>query len=427
MQAEKHQEKCFVSFAGTDNTAIHSNTHPVPHSHSFYLFIPAGILLSVLCLFSIGMSGWSISVHAKEKRADKDRPFIVVLDPGHGGNQSGAEENGMIEKDLNLTIAKHLKESLEKDYENVEVTFTRDGDYSVDLKERVQIAADRDAHLLISLHNNARGDNFEYKDGCTVLTAQGNYRPDLAKTEQELACCILSELESLGLKNRGILLRDSESGDTYEDGSIADYYAIIRSGINLEVPSVIVEHAFLDDDQDFENHLSTDDQLKELAQADARGIAAYLGLRSVKTGKIMQPPSNYEIPVYHVYDDIPEHTRKSKKLFFPNEDEKESDTGDEIEDETKAETGDETDAETKVETGNGADEKTKAETGDGTDAETKVETDDEIKIDAGDRTENKKSDEKNSSDDSLQEVIRQFIQKLIDTLNHELPGAVQKE
>lgn len=318
MRNDKGQKRHFSSSRHTEG----SPSLPI-FLPTFSFTLSAVILLSLLCIDASRILGGQISVQAQETIKKEEKDWILVLDPGHGGSQPGAEENGVQEKDLNLTIAKYLKEILEKDYENIKVSLTRDDDYDLALKKRVQIAADRDAHMLISLHNNARGDNFEYKDGCTVLTAQGHYKPELAKKEQDLACCILSELEKLGLENRGILLRDSETGDSYEDGSVADYYAIIRAGINLDVPSVIVEHAFMDEEEDFQNHLSTDSQLKELAQADARGIAAYLRLKPKEGEETPEPPSNYEVTIYHLYDDNPEHTKKSKKIFFPTQDREE--------------------------------------------------------------------------------------------------------
>ena len=307
--------------------------------------IPTTVFLSVsllLLLLSLPACPF-FPLHSVLEVEAKGKKITLVLDPGHGGSQSGAEKGDVKEKHLNLTIAKYLKEILETDYKGVQVSLTRDEDDDIGLKERVEIASDREADMLISLHNNARGDNFEYKDGCTVLTAQGNYKPDLARQEQELACCILSELEKLGLNNRGILLRDSETGDTYEDGSVADYYAIVRTGLNMDLPSVIVEHAFMDEENDFENHLSSDEQLKELAQADAAGIARYFGLKSRETGDILPPPANYEVTFFHMYDENPDHNKKSTQVFYPTE-EKEDDPAGKNKDKDPEESTDENSA-----------------------------------------------------------------------------------
>ena len=94
---------------------------------------------------------------------------------------------------------------------------------------------------------------------------------NLADEEQKLACNILNELSALGIENQGILLRDSEANEKYENGELADYYAIIRGGVLKDIPTVLVEHSFVDDDSDFENYLSSDAKLKALAEADAKG------------------------------------------------------------------------------------------------------------------------------------------------------------
>ena len=65
---------------------------------------------------------------------------------------------------------------------------------------------------------------------------------------------------------------------TYPNGEPADYYGIVRSGINLGIPAILVEHCYLDNDEDFELALSTDEKLMALAKADADGIAEYYKL-----------------------------------------------------------------------------------------------------------------------------------------------------
>ena len=71
------------------------------------------------------------------------KPIVIVLDPGHGGNDSGATHkwNGKTyrEKDVNLAIAKACKKKLET-YTGVKVYMTRSSDYFVSLTRRVQYA-----------------------------------------------------------------------------------------------------------------------------------------------------------------------------------------------------------------------------------------------------------------------------------------------
>ena len=77
-------------------------------------------------------------------------------------------------------------------------------------------------------------------------------------------------------------------GDRYEDGSIADYYGIIRDGMLYDFPVILVEHCFMDSKKDYQLVLSSKEKIQELAAADARGIAKYLGLKKKDTGEVEQ-------------------------------------------------------------------------------------------------------------------------------------------
>ena len=178
-----------------------------------------GLIFS-LCIFPLS---------AKARQTSSKKDLCIVIDPGHGGIQSGTQRGTVEEKTLNLKIAQYLKEALEK-YKGVTVSLTRDGDYDVSLTDRTQYSVDKNADLMVSIHNNATGDCAAYDSGCTVLAAKDGYKQELADEEQKLACNILNELSALGIENQGILLRDSEANEKYENGELADYYAIIRGG-----------------------------------------------------------------------------------------------------------------------------------------------------------------------------------------------------
>ena len=80
----------------------------------------------------------------------------------------------------------------------------------------------------------------------------------------------------------------------YLDGTVSDYYGIIRHSYNYGFPAIIVEHAYVDNYNDAVNHLSNDDQLKALAQADAKAIAKYYGLAIQPLEPIIQKDENKE-------------------------------------------------------------------------------------------------------------------------------------
>lgn len=80
----------------------------------------------------------------------------VVIDPGHGGHDTGTiSASGMREKDLVLDVAHRLRAYIRRTYPDIEVIMTRDSDRFVALEERTAIANSRGADLFISIHANA--------------------------------------------------------------------------------------------------------------------------------------------------------------------------------------------------------------------------------------------------------------------------------
>ena len=122
----------------------------------------------------------------QETRKLKKSNWIIELDPGHGGNDSGAvgETNDQPqEKDINLKIAKYIKQELSKN-SNIKVYLTRTGDTKPELGERVPKAVQDKADLFVSLHNNAKGEIVDYDHGCTVLVPTGNYNKEVSQQAQ---------------------------------------------------------------------------------------------------------------------------------------------------------------------------------------------------------------------------------------------------
>lgn len=207
--------------------------------------------------------------------ATSNGDMIIAIDAGHGGSDKGASYGGIDEKAINLKIAKYLKTYLE-DYIGVQVYLTRSTDTYVALTDRVSKASKKGADVFVSIHNNS-STNAE-TGGSMVFYPNASYRPDIGEEGGQLAESILEKLTALGLNDLGARIRDSESGNTYEDDSLADYYSVIRNAKLAGMPGVIVEHAFLSNEQEREKWLSTDSKLKKLAKADAEGIAACYGL-----------------------------------------------------------------------------------------------------------------------------------------------------
>lgn len=203
---------------------------------------------------------------------------VVVLDPGHGGTWLGAIDGSYMEKNLALQTALYCRDYLVANYENVTVYLTRDTDtefsydQKVDLEERVKIAKSYNAEILVSLHFNSEPS--DASNGSLVCISKQSW---VNAEATALGNSILGQLSQLGLADKGLLMRDS---DEYfdENGVAMDYYAICRHCASFGFPGIIVEHCFMRNATDV-SYYSTDEALQRLGQADAIGIAQYLGLQ----------------------------------------------------------------------------------------------------------------------------------------------------
>lgn len=216
---------------------------------------------------------------------DEPENRIVVIDPGHGPDSPGASRtwDGVKYREELMTyqIAEYLREELEQ-YPDITVYMTRDESETPTIRERVEYASEVGADILVSIHLNATDEEVTTAHGVETMVAKiGTYNPENAQEGQELGRAILDELVALGFNDRGFAFRmGDEPDDLYEDGSVSDYYGIVRYGQMLNVPSIIVEHGFLNNETDFRNFLSTDEGLRNLAAADARGILNYFGMKA---------------------------------------------------------------------------------------------------------------------------------------------------
>ncbi|MBO4767735.1 MAG: N-acetylmuramoyl-L-alanine amidase [Lachnospiraceae bacterium] len=201
--------------------------------------------------------------------------FVVVLDPGHGAKFGGAVYGRFVEKTLNLTHAKLLKEYLETHYDNVTVYLTRSDDTiffednSKDLRARVEFAKEKNADIMISMHLNS--SEYHNAFGSMVCISK---QPNITGNSEALAKCLLAKLEGMGLKNRGPYKKDSL--DTKDSNGVpVDYYAINRHGADLGVVAVILESCYLDNDADVQ-YIETDEAIARMAAQEAEGIMEFL-------------------------------------------------------------------------------------------------------------------------------------------------------
>ena len=201
--------------------------------------------------------------------------LVIALDPGHGGNDSGAVGSGLKESDVNWKIAQACKAELEN-YAGVTVVLTRTQNECPTLYERVERAVNQGAKVFVSLHINSTERSSA--DGAEVYYPNdSSYNKAAHETGKQLSQNILDELTALGLQDRGIKVRNSENNSKYPDGSLRDYYGVIADAREMGIPGIIVEHAFITNPED-NAKLKDDNFLKKLGMADAQGIAKTYGL-----------------------------------------------------------------------------------------------------------------------------------------------------
>lgn len=227
----------------------------------------------------------------------------ICLDPGHGGNDSGAIGiNNVYEKNLTLKIAQYCKQELEK--YNCHVVMTRTGDTNPSLEDRANFAKSQGAQYLISIHlNSAAGGGAV---GAEVYYPNTHWRPDISQNGKNVAQAIQNQLVSLGIRDRGIKFRTIDTNEypdpyRYDDGSVADYYGIIRNAKYNGLTGMIIEHCFINNVSDYNNYLNSDAKLQKLGVADANGIVSALGLTKESENSVVSssPSISYQT---HVQD-----------------------------------------------------------------------------------------------------------------------------
>ena len=190
---------------------------------------------------------------------------VVVIDPGHGGENLGGEYEDYTEKEMTMVVANAMKEELEK-YEGIKVYLTRNGDQELSLKERCEYAESVNADFLFCLHFNMSKYHTLFGAECWVSAFGENYSKGYSFASAEM-----DMLEELGLYSRGIKTRLNDKG--------TDYYGIIRQSTERNIPCVLIEHCHLDqeNDQPFYDH---NEKLIEFGRLDATAVAKYFQLSS---------------------------------------------------------------------------------------------------------------------------------------------------
>jgi N-acetylmuramoyl-L-alanine amidase len=226
--------------------------------------------------------------------SDDSRP-LIVLDPGHGGIDTGARApSGQMEKDIVLDFAKRLRDRLEKSGK-YRVLMTRADDTYVPLDERVQIARKAGASLFVSIHADTLPRKEGDAQGATVYTlsnkASDAQAAQLAETENRADVIAGVDLKTEPSDVAGILIdlaqRETKIFSTqFAHDVVGDLRGVARlhkepiksAGFRVlrapDVPSVLVELGYLSDREDLKS-LMSDAWRDRTANSIAKAVDSY--------------------------------------------------------------------------------------------------------------------------------------------------------
>lgn len=234
-----------------------------------------------------------------KKKAERAYKPTIVIDPGHGGHDSGAMKHGAIEKDVVLAFSKTLRDKLVATG-RYKVVMTRDGDTFVDLDERRAIGERANAALFIAVHadyaqSKARGATiFSLRDG-VADDLKRSAKGDLVKRvmtnpllnqgkptdgDKQAVMGILEDLakqEVEANKDRSKLFAGAvieNMSDKTDMRASPDQQAAFRVLKTAQFPSVLIELAYVTNKQDAAN-LKSDEWRQEVSGSIVTAVENY--------------------------------------------------------------------------------------------------------------------------------------------------------
>ena len=183
----------------------------------------------------------------------------LYLDPGHGGQDPGAQGHGLDEKDVTLAIALKIRSILQNDYENIDVKMSRSTDTTKSLAQRSSEANAWDADFFLAIHiNSGPGSAQGYEDyiysGLSNSSKTAQYQ-DIIHAEVKK----LNQLQDRGQKK-------------------ANFHVLRETNM----PALLSENGFISNDHDAAL-MKQSSWIQKVAQGHANGIAKAFGLKRKPT------------------------------------------------------------------------------------------------------------------------------------------------
>ncbi|MFE3837004.1 N-acetylmuramoyl-L-alanine amidase [Pseudogemmobacter sonorensis] len=217
-------------------------------------------------------------------------PFVVVLDPGHGGIDPGAEKDGLKEADLMLSFARELKEHLLRDG-RFRVVMTREEDVFVPLETRISVAREAGAHVFLSLHADALAEgeaqgatlytlSEEASDEASRALAERHERDDLLagidlSDQDDVVATILMDMARTETRPRterlALALETAITGADlrmHRKPRQSGGFSVLKSP---DIPSILIELGFMSSARDL-RRLTDPDWRARMAEALRAGL-----------------------------------------------------------------------------------------------------------------------------------------------------------
>jgi len=239
-------------------------------------------------------SSFSLPFHIEKSSSSFQDVKTIVIDPGHGGLESGAKGKfGTLEKDITLAIGFKLKAIIERNLA-FRVVLTREKDVDVSLENRAAMANNNKADLFISIHTNssyrkkARGSetfflglNATDKEARRLAYLENNsaaFEEKIAADNEDEIKMILWDMAQKAYLKQSSELAESVQRElnlllrTYNRGIKQNSFRVLAG---VACPAVLVEVAFISNPEE-ERKLLTEEFQNNVAQAIYRGLANYI-------------------------------------------------------------------------------------------------------------------------------------------------------
>lgn len=230
-----------------------------------------GLLLMTASFVWIQLTAVPRSARVDPETPSHSMPFaLVVIDPGHGGQDSGTIKTGMVEKELTLDLAHRLQRQLQE--RGLATLLTRTDDSYVSLQDRTAIANDQQACVFVSIHFDEAGraaatgiETFYAAHPITFPERVASWLPFLQRTSSEPPNI---ESQSLATFIQESLVAHTQAVNR---GTRPQQFFVIA---NVRHPAVLVEGGFLTNKEDVAK-LANNDYREQMATAISEGIVRY--------------------------------------------------------------------------------------------------------------------------------------------------------